>query len=101
MQDVSDDEELFTKFKQYVLSEEGKMKERLETVLYSIDATNTLYMVTGSGRLEKVCFLYSHPVVPSFVKQTLSTFCHSSIYCYFARCTSFNVVVKSLSIIKS
>ncbi|KIP05842.1 hypothetical protein PHLGIDRAFT_483430 [Phlebiopsis gigantea 11061_1 CR5-6] len=52
-QDVYDDDELFGKFKGYVLGEEARMKDRLETVLYNIDAINTLDIVTGSGRLEK------------------------------------------------
>lgn len=58
IQDVSEDGDLFAKFEAYILGEETRMKQRLETVLYNIDAPNTLSIVTGFGRLEKVRLLY-------------------------------------------
>lgn len=49
------DPQLFDKFKSYVTREEQRMKETLETIKYRIDAPNTLTLLLGSGRLEKVC----------------------------------------------
>ena len=42
------------KFQSYVVEEENKMRERLETIRYDIDAADTLVLVTGPGRIEKV-----------------------------------------------
>ncbi|EKM48544.1 uncharacterized protein PHACADRAFT_132334, partial [Phanerochaete carnosa HHB-10118-sp] len=47
------DSQLFDKFKSYVMQEEKRMKETLETVKYKIDAPSTLTLLLGSGRLEK------------------------------------------------
>ena len=55
VQNVDQDDELFGRFKEYVLEEEAKMKEKLQTVMYCIDATNTLDLVINSSRLETVC----------------------------------------------
>lgn len=54
VQDVDEDYELFGRFKDYVLEEEMKMKEKLHAVMYCIDAANTLDLVTNYGRLETV-----------------------------------------------
>lgn len=47
------DPQLFDKFKSYVITEEKRMKETLETIKYRIDAPTTLTLLLGSGRLEK------------------------------------------------
>ena len=55
LEDVDQDDELFDRFKDYVMADESKMKDKLETVMYCIDAPNTLDLVTNSaGRVEKV-----------------------------------------------
>lgn len=48
------DDHLFGRFQDYVESEEAKIKKRLESVMYSVDALDTLQFVVGSARLEKV-----------------------------------------------
>ena len=52
--DTADNPQLFERFKDYIEEEEGKMAKKLHSIMYFIDATNTLNLVTGSGRLEKV-----------------------------------------------
>lgn len=41
-------------FQSYVDDEEKRLREGLETVRYDIDAIDTLTLVTGPGRIEKV-----------------------------------------------
>jgi hypothetical protein len=50
------------KFKDYVQSEEDRIRANLESVGYDIDATNTLALVTGSGRMERVMLSSDHHV---------------------------------------
>ena len=45
---------LRTKFESYVTEEEARMREKLETVRYDIDAADTLTLIAGPGRIEKV-----------------------------------------------
>ena len=45
---------LHAKFSSYVADEEDRMRRRLETIRYDIDAADTLVLVTGPGRIEKV-----------------------------------------------
>lgn len=47
-------ESLQERFKSYVDAEEQRLREGLETVKYGIDAMDTLLLVTGPGRIEKV-----------------------------------------------
>ena len=47
-------ESLQDRFKSYVEAEEQRLREGLETVKYDIDAVDTLLLVTGPGRIEKV-----------------------------------------------
>ena len=55
MDNIENDSRLFhQRFKEYVDAEEKKLTESLERVAYRIDAENTLFLVTGSERLEKV-----------------------------------------------
>ena len=49
-------EALQDRFKSYVDAEEQRLREGLETVRYDIDAMDTLSLVTGPGRIEKVRF---------------------------------------------
>ena len=45
---------LKARFQSYVDAEEQRLREGLETVRYDIDAMDTLTLVTGPGRIEKV-----------------------------------------------
>ena len=47
-------EGLQAKFKSYVEAEESRLKESLEQVEYHIDAMDTLTLITGPGRIERV-----------------------------------------------
>ncbi len=42
------------KFESYVVEEEDRMRKKLETIRYDIDGADTLTLVTGPGRIEKV-----------------------------------------------
>ena len=48
------DAELFARFAPYVAHEERRTKRMLESLLYYLDAPDTVAMVLGSGRAEKV-----------------------------------------------
>ena len=71
VQNVDQDDELFGRFKEYVLEEEAKMKEKLQTVMYCIDATNTLDLVINSSRLETVCTVVTNEIRQLKIFQTL------------------------------
>jgi hypothetical protein len=45
---------LHARFKSYVDAEETRLMANLEAVDYDIDATDTLALVTGPGRIERV-----------------------------------------------
>lgn len=45
---------LFSKFKDYVVENEGRMERTLRAVHYRLDMASTLTIVAGEGRLEKV-----------------------------------------------
>ena len=47
-------QELFDRFKDYVEEDEAKLKKKLESIRYYIDAEDTLDFVTGSARVERV-----------------------------------------------
>lgn len=49
---------LQARFAVYVESEETRLRERLEEINYDIDASDTLGLITGPGRLERVCYLF-------------------------------------------
>ena len=54
-----DHDELFCRFKDYVLDEERKLKTTLRQLAYNIDQDNTLRTLTGGSRPEKVrCDLF-------------------------------------------
>ena len=48
------DDSLKARFQSYVDAEEQRLREGLETVRYDIDAMDTLTLITGPGRIEKV-----------------------------------------------
>lgn len=54
IKDMDLNSQLFERFKPYIEDEESRMKKKLVALMYHIDAPNTLSLVTGSGRLEKV-----------------------------------------------
>ncbi|PIL29997.1 hypothetical protein GSI_07908 [Ganoderma sinense ZZ0214-1] len=45
------------KFERYVVEEEDRMREKLETIRYDIDGADMLTLVTGPGRIEKNVFV--------------------------------------------
>ena len=49
-----DHDKLFSRFKDYVLDEEKKLKRMLRHIAYKIDQDNFLHTVTGGSRPEKV-----------------------------------------------
>jgi hypothetical protein len=49
-------ENLQEKFNSYVEAEETRLRGNLEAISYDIDALNTLSLVTGQGRIERVSF---------------------------------------------
>lgn len=49
-----EDDHVFAKFKGYVVENEGRMERSLRGVNYYLDAANTLTIVAGEGRPEKV-----------------------------------------------
>ena len=42
------------KFESYVVEEEDRVRKKLETIRYDIDGADTLILVVGPGRIEKV-----------------------------------------------
>ncbi len=59
-QELDRDDPTFQRFIDYVNHEELRMADTLKTIAYYMDSRDTLDLVTGSGRLEKVC-LFSAP----------------------------------------
>jgi hypothetical protein len=59
-----DHDKLFSRFKDYVLDEERKLKTMLRRLAYNIDQDNTLLTLTGGSRPEKVrCNLLTRPKI--------------------------------------
>lgn len=54
VQDCTVNYALQQKFQSYIDSEENRLRRNLEAVKYDIDAADTLVLVTGPGRIEKV-----------------------------------------------
>lgn len=48
-------EDLMPKFEAFVQYEEERMRKNLEEIRYDIDELSSVYLVAGSGRIEKVC----------------------------------------------
>jgi hypothetical protein len=55
-------EGLQEKFNSYVEAEEARLRGNLEAVDYDLDAANTLSLVTGDGRIERVTLPPSLPL---------------------------------------
>lgn len=64
------DDELYEKFKDHVEAEERRLESNLDAVKYILDGRDTVALVAGDGRLEKVrhsqcavssCELISYP----------------------------------------
>ena len=54
---VEIDEQLLHRFEDYTKSEEQRLAENLKTAKYDIDARDTLDLICGPGRIEKVFLL--------------------------------------------
>jgi len=52
------DDNMKQKSLRYAREEEKRMEANLKLMAYEIDAPSTLALITGSGRIEKVCPLY-------------------------------------------
>jgi hypothetical protein len=52
------------KFKPYLEAEEARLAANLKAVDYTIDGTDTLTLITGVGRVEKVRTMRAHSAVP-------------------------------------
>ena len=53
--DACDDLQLLPKFMPYAQMEEDRIRRNLLDIRYDIDALDTVYVVAGRGRIEKVC----------------------------------------------
>ena len=51
---TSPNDSLFERFQDYTEAEERRLREDLETVKYDIDSMDTLLLVIGQGRIERV-----------------------------------------------
>lgn len=51
---IYESDDLQERFQSYVEAEEQRLIEKLETIRYDIDAIDTLSLIIGSGRIEKV-----------------------------------------------
>jgi hypothetical protein len=60
----TNDTDLREKTQEYVLQEEARIKANLESIKYDIDAPNTLALITGPGRIEKVTNYFFHSLSP-------------------------------------
>lgn len=52
---VPADDVLLSKFQAHIEGEETRLRENLERFDYDIDAQDSLDLITGPGRIEKVC----------------------------------------------
>ena len=77
---VDRDDKLLARFQTYVDAEENRLRSNLETFKYDIDAMDTLELVMGPGRVEKVR------------DSTTRWLCTSKFDCYsmFFRCSIFS-----------
>ena len=51
---IYESDDLQERFQSYVETEEQRLIEKLETIRYDVDAIDTLSLIIGSGRIEKV-----------------------------------------------
>ncbi|KAK6981220.1 hypothetical protein R3P38DRAFT_2664248 [Favolaschia claudopus] len=61
-------ETLQAKFNSYVMAEEARLLANLEAVDYDLDALDTVPLITGPGRIERVLFImyHSHTMTQEF-----------------------------------
>jgi hypothetical protein len=52
--ELASDASNLERFKSYLEAEETRLSTRLKAVDYNIDGTDTLTLITGAGRIEKV-----------------------------------------------
>lgn len=78
-----DNSGLQARFKTYVDKEEARLKANLEAVNYDIDALDTLVLITGPGRIERVTpsFISSFRLLIGFHSLSLSSFYRYLRYC--------------------
>ena len=76
--DVYGDHELFGRFQDYIEQEEARMQKMLHTLKYKIDAENTLRLVTGPGRLEKVLLWLPYSTLALTFRVSISCLCSTS-----------------------
>ena len=77
------DQDLFKRFEDYVAFEYEETKDMLDRLQYYLDAPNTVAMVLGMGRPEKVGLICTTPFVPPIVLICLAC---SVFYLSFAPC---------------
>lgn len=84
-----EDDAIFLKFKDHVLDTEAKMERGLRAVKYCIDAANTLIIVAGDGRPERVSAskIVVGPSCDSY--RTYSISCHLYSSCCAGLCPSY------------
>ena len=72
----TNDTDLREKTQEYVLQEKARIKANLESIKYDIDAPNTLALITGPGRIEKVTnyFLFYVSLTLMFFHSIFSLF---------------------------
>lgn len=63
------------RFQEYVDIEEERIQKNLEAVHYRIDAVDTLYLMVGSGRIEKVGTHYKKSYDNSHTSFSLFLYC--------------------------
>lgn len=66
------------RFKPYLEAEEARLAANLTAVDYVIDGVDTLTLITGVGRIEKVCAQETHPLIRSSHLKWRSADCLSS-----------------------
>ncbi|SJL12357.1 uncharacterized protein ARMOST_15783 [Armillaria ostoyae] len=67
----------WSKFLPYVQGEEKRLKDQLEAFQYSIDASDTLLLITGPGRLERFIFPLMYLLLERHY--LIIKYCHSNV----------------------
>ncbi|KAK0211624.1 hypothetical protein IW262DRAFT_1467624 [Armillaria fumosa] len=67
----------WSKFLPYVQGEEKRLKDQLEAFQYSIDAPDTLLLITGPGRLERFIFPLMYLLLER--QYLILKYCHSNV----------------------
>lgn len=69
--DTENDPDVLGRFSDYVTSEESRLQGNLDNFHWKVDASNTLSLITGGGRLERVCPQPGHScAVSSFYRSS-------------------------------